>query len=191
VADWRVAETAEEAEKAADEIGFPVVVKVDSEAVVHKSDMHGVMLNLRDGHAVRAAVEKIRQKLEAPDLKFLVQKYLPGGKEVIAGAKAEDGLAHLVMFGLGGIHVEILKDAVFKLSPVTEEEAEAMVGSLKASAILNGVRGEKGVDRGGITGIISRLSQLVTEIPEIREIDLNPVMAFEDRTVAVDGRMSV
>jgi acyl-CoA synthetase (NDP forming) len=190
-ADWRVANNAAEAENAAAEIGFPVVVKADSESIVHKSDMGGVAMNLQDGSAVRSTVERMRKTFEAEDLRFFVQKYLPGGREVIVGAKAEKGLGHLVMFGIGGIYVEILKDVVFKIAPVTPIEAREMLSSLKMTPLLKGVRGEAGVDEEALIEIIERLSQLVTELPMIQELDLNPVVAFEDRAFVVDARVGI
>ena len=191
VAEWKIAKDADEAVKAAQEIGFPVVVKVDAETIVHKSEMGGVAINLMDADAVRQAVEKMSKAHKEPDLKFLVQKYLPGGKEVIVGAKADDELGHLIMCGLGGIYVEVFKDVAFKLSPVTDVEAEEMLSSLKAAPLLKGVRGEKGIDQKRLIEIIQRVSQLVTDIPEIREMDLNPIIAFEDGVFAVDARMSL
>ena len=191
VADWRMAKDAKEAKRAAAEIGFPVVVKADSESVVHKSEIGGVAVNLQDVDAVRATVQEMAKTFEAQDLRFFVQKYLPGGMEVIAGAKAEQGLGHLVMFGLGGIYVEILEDVVFKLSPVTTVEAREMLSSIKAASLLDGVRGQKGVDKEGIVDVILRLSQLVTEQPVIQEIDINPIVAYHDRVYAVDARISV
>ena len=101
VAEWRMAKDADEAVKAAQEIGFPVAVKADSETIVHKSEMGGVAINLMDANAVRQAVEKMNKAHKEPGLKFLVQKYLPGGKEVIVGAKADDEVGHLIMCGLG------------------------------------------------------------------------------------------
>ena len=190
-ADWRVATGAVEAEKAAAEIGFPVVVKADSESIVHKSDMGGVAVSLQDGSAVRSAVEEMEKRFDAEDLKFFVQKYLPRGREVIIGAKAEEGLGHLVMFGIGGIYVEILKDVVFKIAPVTKVEGREMLSSLKMTPLLKGVRGEKGVDEEGIIEIIQRLSQLVVDLPVIQEMDLNPVLAYEDGVFAVDARIGI
>ena len=192
VADWGIAGNAVEAEKVAAEIGFPVVVKADSEFIVHKSDMGGVTVNLLDSHAVHQAVEEMDKKFQIQkDLRFFIQKYLPGGKEVIIGAKAADGLGHLIMFGMGGFYVEILKDVVFKLCPVTTLEAREMLSSLKATPLLKGVRGEKGVDEEGIIGIIQRLSQLVTELPMIQEMDLNPIIVYEDRVFVVDARIGL
>jgi acyl-CoA synthetase (NDP forming) len=191
VADWRIAKDAYGAEKAAREIGFPVVVKVDSEAIVHKSETGGVAINLMSAETVREAVEMMSKAHKKPDLKFLVQKYLPGGKEVIVGAKADDEVGHLIMCGIGGIYIEIFKDVAFRLSPVTDVEAEEMLSSLKAAPILKGVRGEKGVDRKRLIDIIQRVSQLVTDVPTIREMDLNPLIAYEDRIFVVDARMSL
>lgn len=191
VADWRITNSAEEAVKAAGDIGFPVVVKADSEAVVHKSDVGGVAINLEDGSTVRSVVGEMAKRLEAEDLRFFVQEYLPGGMEVIVGAKAEAGLGHLIMFGIGGIYVEILKDVIFKLSPITTREAREMLSSIKAAPLLEGARGEKGVDREGLIEVIQRLSQLITELPTIQEIDLNPIIAYKDRVFVVDARVSV
>ncbi len=190
-AGWRIVDNADEAATAAAEIGFPVVVKADSESIAHKSDVGGVAVNLGDGPAVRSAVEQMKKKLDAQDLRFFVQKFLSGGREVIVGAKAEEGLGHLIMFGLGGIYVEILKDVVFKLTPVTAVEAREMLASIKAAPVLKGVRGEKGVDEEGLVEIIQRLSQLVTDLPMVREVDLNPIIAYEDGVFVVDARMSI
>lgn len=191
VADWRSVSTVDEAQKAATDIGFPVVVKADSESVIHKSDRGGVALNLNDTSAVRDTIKEMTRSFEARDLQFFVQRFLPGGKEIILGAKAEEGLGHLIMFGVGGIYVEILKDVTFKLAPVTSMEAREMLSSIKTAPLLKGVRGEPAVDQEGLVEIIQRLSQLVTENPTIQEMDLNPVLAFEDRVVIVDARVSL
>lgn len=188
---WKMADTATDAEAAADAIRYPVVVKADAASVVHKSDVGGVAVNLQTRDAVREAVSAMTAKLGAPDLKFLVQQYRPGGREVIVGAKAEPGLGHLIMFGLGGIYVEVLKDVSFKITPVTEVEAGEMLASLKTSALLDGVRGQTGIDKPGMIDVILRLSQLVTDFPQIQEMDLNPVMAFSDKIVAVDARIAL
>ena len=190
-AGWRIAFDAEAAAKAAGEIGFPVVVKADAESVLHKSDMGGVEVDLPDAGAVREAVEAMQKKLTADDLRFFIQKYQPGGLEVIMGAKAEEGLGHMIMFGLGGIYVEIMKDVIFNLTPVTDTEAQDMLSAIKGAPLLRGVRGQNGVDRDSLMEIILRLSQLVSDLPAIKEMDLNPVMAFEDGAVVVDARISI
>ncbi len=190
-APWRVAATAEEAVGAAAEIGFPVVVKADAEAIVHKSDVGGVVVDLRDNDSLHRALEGMKTRLGAKGLRFLIQKYIPGGTEIIIGAKAEEGLGHLVMFGVGGIYVEVLRDVAFKLSPVTTVEAREMISSLQAAPLLKGVRGGKGVHLDGIVEIIQRVSQLVTECPAIQELDLNPIIAHADRVTVVDARILV
>ena len=192
VAGWKVVETTEEAVFAADKIGYPVVVKVDSEEIDHKSDMGGVAINLKDSAAVRAAVEEMQSRLGTfGTLRYFVQKFLPGGRELIIGATAERELGHLVMFGLGGIYVEVLKDVVFKIAPVTHLEATEMLSGIKTAALLDGVRGEKGIDKEAVINLIQRVSQLLTDLPMIQEMDMNPIMAFEDGVFAVDGRIRI
>ncbi len=190
-ADWRVAASSEEAVKAAAEIGFPVVVKADAETIAHKSDVGGVIVDVRDSGSLRSAVEGMKERLSAKGLRFLIQKYLSNGTEIIIGAKAEEGLGHLVMLGMGGIYVEIMKDVVFKLTPVTAVEAHEMISSLQAAPLLRGVRGRKGVNLEGIVEIILRVSQLASECPMIQELDLNPVIANEDQATVVDARILI
>ena len=191
VADWRVANSADEAVKGAEAIGFPVVIKVDAETLVHKSDLGGVVINLKTAADVRATVEKMKTQFDAPDLKFFVQKFLPGGRELIAGVSAKKDLGHLIMFGIGGIYVEVLKDVVFKIAPVTEVEATEMLAKIKATKLLDGVRGEKAIHKASVIEIIQRLSQLVCDLPMIEEMDLNPIMAFEDKAFVVDARIKI
>jgi acetate---CoA ligase (ADP-forming) len=191
VAPWQVADTAEAAASAAADMGFPVVVKADAESIVHKSDQGGVAVNLADADAVGNAVGDMQSRLAAPDLKFLVQKFIPGGTEVIFGAKAEPGLGHLIMFGMGGIYVEVLKDVVFNLTPLADTEAAEMLEEIKLAPLLKGVRGQAGADREKLKTILLRLSQLVTDHPAIQELDLNPVLAFADDAMAVDARISL
>ncbi len=191
VADWQVVENASEAEKAAIEIGFPVVIKADAESLVHKSDMGGVAINLKNANEVQTVVKDMERKFDAKDLKFFVQKFLPGGRELITGVSAERDLGHLIMFGIGGIYVEVLKDVVFKIAPVTELEANEMLTSINANKLLDGVRGEKGIYKKGVIEIIQRLSQLVTDFALIKEMDLNPIMAFEDSVFVVDARIKI
>ncbi len=191
VSPWKIAATAEEAIEAAKDMGFPVVIKADSERIVHKSDMGGVAVNITDEDSVKKTTEEMKNKFNVPDLKFFVQKFLPGGLEVIAGAKAEEGLGHLLMFGLGGIYVEIMKDVIFDLTPVTDSEAEEMLSSIKGAPLLDGVRGQKGVNKKILVEIIQRLSQLLNDLPVIKEMDLNPIMAFEKDAFVVDARISL
>ena len=191
VPEWLMADDIDGAVAAAETIGYPVVVKADAASVVHKSDMGGVAVNLADSDEVKKAVTLMKKRIDAQDLRFFVQQYVPGGREVILGAKAEPGMGHLIMFGLGGIFVEVFKDVVFNLTPVTDAEAREMVDDIKASALLSGVRGEKPVDKTALVDLIQRLSRLVTDFPQIKELDLNPVMAFEKGAVAVDARIAL
>jgi len=191
VAKWRLASSPAEAAEAAAAIGFPVVVKADAASVLHKSELGGVAVDLGSASAVKRAAAQMQKAISAPDLRFFVQKYLPGGLEVIMGAKAEEGLGHAVVFGLGGIHVEVLKDVVFNLTPISAPEAHEMLAAIKGAALLTGVRGQAGVNRDKLAEILQRLSQLLGDLPEIREMDLNPVMAFKDRAFVVDARISL
>ncbi len=191
VAKWWLANDTEEAVNAAGNIGYPVVLKAESAALVHKSDKGGVMINLKTADEVRAAAEKMKDSFGSKGLKILVQQFLPGGKELIAGVSTKPGLGHLVMFGLGGIYVEVLKDVVFKIAPVTEIEAGEMLGSIKAARLLDGVRGEKGINKEKVIDIIQRISKLVTDFPEIKEMDMNPIIALGDQVFAVDARIKI
>jgi acetyltransferase len=192
VAGWRVVERASDAVLAAEAIGYPVVVKVDCAEIDHKSDMGGVAVNLKDASAVHATVTDMQQRLGSyGKLRYFVQKFLPGGRELIIGAAAERELGHLVMFGLGGIYVEVLKDVKFKIAPVTALEASEMLSGIKTAALLDGVRGEQGVDKHAIINLIQRASQLLTDLPMIQEMDMNPIMAFADGVFAVDGRIRI
>lgn len=191
VADWRIADNTDQAIKAAKAIGFPVVVKAEAESMVHKSDMGGVAVNLKNEEEVQVAVENMKGKFNMPELKYFVQKFLPGGKELIAGVSAKKGLGHIVMFGIGGIYVEILKDVVFKISPVTEVEASEMLSSIKMAKLLEGVRGEEGIQKEKVIEIIQRISQLVEDFPQIQEMDLNPIMAFKTNAFVVDARVKI
>jgi acetate---CoA ligase (ADP-forming) len=191
VPDWQMADDAPGAVAAAETIGYPVVVKADAASVIHKSDVGAVAVNLVDAQAVISAVAKMSARLENEDLRFFVQQFVPGGREVILGTKAEPGVGHLIMFGLGGIFVDVLKDVVFNLTPVSDTDARQMVDDIQASALLSGMRGQPPVDKKALADLIQRLSRLVTDFPQIRELDLNPVMAFEKGAVAVDARIAV
>ncbi|MCK4613607.1 MAG: acetate--CoA ligase family protein, partial [Thermoplasmata archaeon] len=191
VAEWRVVNNADEAVEAAGQIGYPVVIKVDTGTIEHKSGVGGVAVDIRDGNATRSAVEDMKKRLAVGDLRFLVQKYLPCGKEIIVGAKSEKNLGHLIMFGIGGIYVEVLKDVAFGITPITEYEARDMISSIRSYLLLEGFRGEKGVDREKLVEVLQRASQLVTDLPMIREMDLNPIIAYEDRVFVVDARIRI
>jgi acetyltransferase len=183
----------EELEEAAQGMGFPLVLKVDSEAVVHKTEVGGVALDLGDMASLRASYEEMSQKFKEYSPAFLLQKYVHKGKEVIIGAKRTQGSDPLIMFGLGGIFVETLKDVQFRLAPLSKTEALDMIRSIKAFPILEGTRGEEGVDIDSLVDILVRFAQMVHEFPDIEECDLNPVFAFSPGQGAevVDARLKV
>jgi len=179
----------EECVAAADAIGYPVVLKVDAEAVLHKSDRGGVVLGIADRDQLARAAEAMLARFAAAHPRLLVQEQLAGGLEVIVGASAVEGLGHVVMFGLGGIHVEVLSDVSFEVTPVTAAEANTMIRALRSSPILAGVRGQPGVDRGALAEILQRASRLLEDHPEIRELDINPLLATPDGARAADVRV--
>jgi acetyltransferase len=180
-----------ELEPAAEKIGYPVVLKVDTEEIVHKTDAGGVLLDIKDTVALLAAFEEMSEKFKTHKPDFILQKYEKAGKEVIIGAKKQSGIEPMVMFGLGGVFVETLKDVQFRLAPLTKNHAVEMMRSIKGFPILEGIRGEKGVDFDALADIMIRFSQLVLDFPEIDEFDLNPVLAVENRAVVVDARLKI
>lgn len=188
VASWAIAENKADASEKAEKIGFPVVVKVDSEKIIHKSDVGGVVINIKSQEELTSVVNKMNADF-GTDIKFFIQKFIPKGKELIIGAKAEEGIGHIILFGLGGIFVELLKDVSLCITPISDYEAEEMISSIKASKLITGYRGEKGMNKVKIIEIIQRISMLVSQFPEIKELDLNPLFAFDDQICAVDARI--
>jgi len=186
-------EKEDELEKAAAAIGYPLVLKVDAETIIHKTEAGGVSLNLKDKKELIGSFKGMVKKFAEHKPGFILQQYHEGGKEVIVGAKANEGLQPTIIFGLGGIFVETLKDVQFRLAPLSEEEAMEMIRSIKGYPTLEGVRGEKAVDIEKLVEILIRLSQLVSDFPEIDEMDLNPVFALEKGkgAVVVDARAKI
>ncbi|MEX1053554.1 MAG: 4-hydroxybutyrate--CoA ligase [Nitrosopumilaceae archaeon] len=185
-----------EAIQAAKKIGFPVVMKIASPQIIHKSDAGGVKVGLKNPKEVRVAFKEIIKNAKKYDKKamikgVLVQEMVKGGKETIIGSKLEPGFGPVVMFGMGGIYVEVLKDVTFRLAPVTDTEVDEMISSIKTSKLLQGVRGEKPSDTKKLSECIQRLSQLVTDFKEIKELDMNPVLVFEKGCKVVDIRIGL
>jgi acetyl coenzyme A synthetase (ADP forming)-like protein len=185
LAQGTVAGSAEEAVKLAQKIGFPVAVKLASHQVAHKTEMGGVRLNLADDQAVREAFSAIRARLaQAGKLEamegVLVQPMLSGGVEVMVGMTRDPLFGPLISFGLGGIHVEILGDVQFRVAPLTDRDATEMVRTIKGYRLLTGYRGQPAVDSKTLEDVLLRVSQLVEAIPEINEIDLNPIFALPE-----------
>ena len=193
-----VATTAEQAAGIAEQLGFPVVLKIWSPDILHKSDVGGVQLGLKSIKEVKDAFDlmmyRIPKKLPDADiLGVLVQEMCSGGREVILGMKRDPHFGPLMMFGMGGTMVEVLKDVSFYLAPLTADEAKQMLKSTKTYQMLKGVRGQEGVDIDAIAEGLQRLSQLVTEFAQIQELDINPYVVGPEGTVpiAVDARISV
>jgi acetyltransferase len=182
----------------ADQVGFPLAMKISSPDILHKSDVGGVKVNLRTPDDVEDAFDLMmlrigRKKPDADIRGVFLEKMVAGGREVILGMKKDAQFGPLLMFGLGGIFVEVLKDVTFSLAPVTQEEALQMIERTKSYKLLRGSRGEEPVDIGAIVENIQRLSQLVTDFPEIEEIDLNPLMVGHegDGAFVVDARIVI
>jgi acetyl coenzyme A synthetase (ADP forming)-like protein len=192
VVDHRVVEDESGAVRAAEELGYPVVVKALSPDIVHKSDFGAVVVDLRDEEALRSAVRKVTAAAaegRATLRGLLVETFQVGGKETIVGMTTDPSFGPVLMFGLGGIYVEALKDVTFRVQPVSEVDARDMIDSLRASPILEGVRGEPGVDRDLLVEVIQRISQLVGEHHRIAELDVNPFLARPGGGVALDARI--
>src|SRR5450755_1721650 len=189
-----VAKTAEEAGKLASEIGFPVVMKIVSPQILHKTEAGGVLVGVKSVEQATRGYATIignahHYDAHAEILGVQVQQMLAGGQEVIIGAVTDPAFGKLVAFGLGGILVEVLKDITFRLAPATNADALSMLDGIAAAEILHGVRGAKPVDRAALSNMIERISALVADFPEISEMDLNPVFASEHGATAADVRI--
>ena len=194
VTKFTVAKSPKEAVEAAENIGYPVVLKIVSPDVVHKSDVGGVVLNLRSSEEVEKAYQQIignvkKHKPNAQITGVLVQEMAPSSTEIIVGVIKDPQFGHAIMFGLGGIFVELLKDVAFRLLPLTKEEAEEMITEIKAYPVLKGYRKTPPADIPAIIEILLNTSRLVTEHPEIQELDLNPIMVYTKGAKTVDARI--
>ena len=179
-----LAKNESDAVKIANKIGYPVVMKIASPQIIHKSDAGGVKVNLTNDKEIKDAFKKIiknakKYNKEAEIKGVLIVEMVKGGKEMIIGSKLEPGFGPVIMLGMGGIYVEVLKDVTFKLAPVTSKEADDMISEIKNQKLLQGVRGEKPSDIVKLSECIQRLSQLVTDFKEIKELDMNPVLVME------------
>jgi 4-hydroxybutyryl-CoA synthetase (ADP-forming) len=173
-----------EAVKIANKIGYPVVMKIASPQIIHKSDAGGVKVNLTNDKEIKEAFKTIIKNAKKYNSKaeikgVLIVEMVKGGKEMIIGSKLEPGFGPVIMLGMGGIYVEVLKDVTFKLAPVTSKEADDMISEIKTQKLLQGVRGEKPSDIAKLSECIQRLSQLVTDFKEIKELDMNPVLVMD------------
>ncbi len=191
---FRLAKSEAEAVNFAEEIGYPVVLKIVSPDIIHKSNVGGVMLNLKNSKDVRKAYKQIMENVkkhrkDAEILGVLVQEMAAPSTEVIVGAIKDPQFGHALMFGLGGVFVEVLKDVTFRIVPITAEEAREMISEVKAYPLLKGYRGMPPADIEAIVQILLNTSRLVSEHPEIKELDLNPIMVYEKGAKTVDARI--
>jgi 4-hydroxybutyryl-CoA synthetase (ADP-forming) len=191
-----LAATEEEGVRAGNEIGYPVVMKIASPDIIHKSDAGGVKVGVKTDEELRASFRSIMEnakkyKADAKIKGILIQEMVKSAKETILGASQDPTFGPVIMFGLGGIYVEVLKDVVFRVAPIDEREAANMVEAIKTIKLLKGVRGEKPSDLKAIADSLQRLSQLVVDFPEIKEFDINPLLVLEEGKGArvVDARI--
>jgi len=191
---FKVAASSDNAVACAQELGYPVVLKIVSPEITHKTEVGGVVVGLSTDDAVRSAYSRIIESARAlkPDARLLgvlVQKMAPESTQVIVGSIKDPTFGHTILFGLGGIFVEVLKDVAFRIAPLQERDAREMIREIKGYSVLTGYRGSPPVDQDAIVSIILSASRLVMENPQVEQMDLNPVMVYEHGAMVVDARM--
>lgn len=194
VIETKLARTPKEAVLFSQKMGFPVALKINSPDIVHKSDSGGVRLSLKNGSEVRAAYRKImdgvhKKNPSASIQGVSVQKMAKPGTEVIVGTSKDPQFGPVIMFGLGGIFVEVLKDVSFRIIPLDRKDALEMIEEIKGYPLLQGYRGKESVDIPVLTEIILKISKVMEENPEIKELELNPILAYKKGALAVDARI--
>lgn len=190
------AATATDAEKLAEEAGYPVVMKIVSPEILHKSDVGGIRLNLADGKAVRAEFERLMSDMRVAKPRgrlegVMIEKMAPRGQEVIIGMKRDPGFGPLLMFGLGGVTVELFKDVSFRVAPVNRVEALQMITETRAGRLLTGFRGMPLADLDAVVDVLMRLGQLALDFPQVAEVEVNPLLVYPEGQggLALDGRV--
>lgn len=194
VVETRLVRTKRETISVSKEMGFPVVLKIASPDIVHKSDSGGVKLGIANATQASKAyseiMSSIKQRYPSAIIHGLaVQKMAPPGIEVIVGMSKDPQFGPVLMFGLGGILVELLKDVSFRIVPVSKRDAAEMIREIKGYPLLEGYRGQEPANIDALQDIIVRVSQFVERTPEIKELDLNPIFAYKDKAVSVDARI--
>ncbi len=194
VPKFQLATNEKEAAEIAEQTGYPIVAKIVSPEIIHKSDAGGVKVNLKNATEVSEAFKTIvanakKYNPKANIVGVLIQEMAPAGTEVIVGAIKDPQFGQTVMFGLGGIFVELLKDVNFKVAPITIDEAKEIIIDLKAYPLLKGYRNTPASDIDALAKILVNVSKLVMDYPEIKELDLNPVMAYAKGAATVDARI--
>ncbi|RLI05144.1 acetyl-CoA synthetase [Candidatus Bathyarchaeota archaeon] len=196
VTRFKVAKNEEEAVRYAEEIGFPVVLKIVSPEIIHKSDVGGVVLNIENKEKVRESYRKILENVQKhkPNVKIygvIVQEMALPSTEVIIGLVKDPQFGPTVMFGLGGIFVEILKDVSFRVCPITETDAREMITEIKGYPVLRGYRNLPPADLDALVKVLLNVSRMAEEYPEISEMDLNPILVYEKGVKVVDARIII
>ena len=194
VTQFKIAETEDATVKAAEAIGYPVVLKILSPDVIHKSDVGGVLVNIKDAGAVREGYQTIittvkKHKENARIRGIFVEEFAQKGVEVIIGALKDPQFGPAIMFGLGGIFVEVLKDVSFRVAPITKYDADEMIQEIKGYPILTGIRGQEACDIKALSNILLQVSKLVMDYPVINQLDLNPVFSYPKGAKCVDARI--
>ena len=194
VPDFKLIKSEDEITGLAKEINFPIVMKIVSPDIIHKTDAGGVKLNIKDEKEAESAYQEIifqakKYNKEARIEGVIVYPMVPQGTEIIIGMMKDPHFGPVAMFGLGGIFVEVLKDVSFRIIPLEERDAREMITEIKGYEILKGARGEASKDIEAIKKLLMKISQLITENPEINEIDLNPIFVFEKGLQVVDAQM--
>ena len=190
----KIATSEDEAVMYSDEIGYPIVLKIVSPQVLHKSDAGGVLINLKNSDEIRNGYNKILENVkkhvpEAVITGILVQEMAPSGTEVIVGSTKDPTFGNTLMFGLGGIFVEVLKDVSFRIVPIQKIDATEMIKEIKAYKMLEGVRGMPPADQEILIKILMATSKMLEECPEIKELDMNPIIVYEKGARVVDARV--
>lgn len=194
VSPARLARTREDAIAQAENLGYPIVLKIVSPQITHKSDVGGVALGLESAADVGAAFDRVvaSAKQHVPDATIegvAVQRMERAGTEVIIGVTKDPQFGPVLMFGLGGVLVEVLKDVAFRIIPIEERDARQMIAEIKGYPLLEGYRGSEPADIGKLRELLLKVSAFVEQHPEIAELDLNPVFAYSDGAIAVDARI--
>ena len=194
VTDAQLARDAAEAVSVAESLGYPVVMKIISPDIAHKSDVGGVVVGLTDSDEVKSGYDEMMRKISsvAATAKIegvSIQSMAKPGIEVIVGATTDPQFGPVMMFGLGGVFVEVLKDVSFRVVPLEPRDAKQMVREIDALPILEGIRGQEGADLQALESLLLSVSELIERRPEIAELDLNPVFAYSDGAIAVDARI--
>jgi acetyl-CoA synthetase (ADP-forming) len=192
--DFCVVSSKDEASKASKKFGYPVVLKIVSLDILHKTEAGGVIVGLNSGEEVEKGYEQVirnakKYKADAKISGVLVQKMAPKGTEVIIGGLKDPQFGQTLMFGLGGVFVEILKDITFRIAPIEETDARSMITEIKAYPILKGFRGQDPVDQEAIVRILLDASKMLMDLPEVNQMDLNPIMAYNKGASVVDARI--